>query len=236
MVGWTSARDQLAAAGTAGYINMWDATTGELLAGYQSIGSVTRLVFDPSVERIWSFDVFGNATYWDLMTNVVEEEGHTRAICTSPIWDAELSRDGKFMAAAAFDGKFYVFETNRDPENSANYSSLYTIDKHGRNVTGTAFDPTRDVVVSAGLDGTVRLWDLTDGEEMMTLTSQPSPVNGVDFSPDGKRVVTAGSDGQIRVYQVSLEDLMETAESQLSRGFTEAECQTYLHLAACPEE
>ncbi len=41
--------------------------------------------------------------------------------------------------------------------------------------------------------------------------------------------VAAGSDGTVNVYTVSVEELMEVARSQLSRGFTDEECRTYLH-------
>jgi hypothetical protein len=34
---------------------------------------------------------------------------------------------------------------------------------------------------------------------------------------------------------VNIEDLMDLARSRLSRGFTEEECRTYLHLPSCEE-
>jgi hypothetical protein len=53
---------------------------------------------------------------------------------------------------------------------------------------------------------------------------------------DGRYVVTAGEDGMVRVFIVAVEDLMELARSRLSRGFTQEECRTYLHLPSCVED
>lgn len=62
------------------------------------------------------------------------------------------------------------------------------------------------------------------------------PLEGVDFRPDGRYVVTAGDDGMVRVFVVAIDDLMNLARSRLSRGFTDEECRTYLHQAACVED
>ena len=71
---------------------------------------------------------------------------------------------------------------------------------------------------------------MKNGEELLRLTDQPLPINGVDFSSDGSRLLTAGADGTVSEYILAIEDLMVLAQSQLWRGFTEEECQTYLHL------
>ncbi len=54
------------------------------------------------------------------------------------------------------------------------------------------------------------------------------------LSLDGARLATAGMDGTVRVYALRLEDLIALAKTRVTRGLTDAECVTYLHVPACP--
>ena len=144
--------------------------------------------------------------------------------------------DGRLWVAAGYDGLIYVYQVDEGTEDNPDYSQLYELSDHTRQVTGTAFNPDGTLLASASFDGTVRLWDMNDGHELLTLTDQPLPMQGVDFSPDGSRLLTSRADGTVSEYIISVEDLMEVARSQLSRGFTEEERQTYLHLPMCLDE
>ena len=198
-----------------------------------------RLVYDQSGARIWSYDANGYAVAWYAVAGEISPigtESATRSVCSTIIWDAEFSRDGRYWVAADSDGLVHVYQAEGDPIDKSSYSRLYTLHEHTGSVSGTAFNHDGTLLASASYDGTVRLWDMKDGHEVTKLTDQPLPVKGVDFSPDGSRLVTARADGTISVYLMSVEELMEIAQSGLSRGFTKNECQTYLHLPTCPVE
>ncbi len=55
-------------------------------------------------------------------------------------------------------------------------------------------------VLTAGSDGTARIWDGITGQEILALRGHEGPVNSAIFSPDGKRVLTAGDDGTARIW------------------------------------
>ena len=66
-----------------------------------------------------------------------------------------------------------------------------------------AFSPRGDLVASAGVDGTARLWGAADGREHRVLTAHVREVRSVAFSHDGRFLVTAGNDSTARLWRSS---------------------------------
>src|SRR5262249_4461892 len=62
--------------------------------------------------------------------------------------------------------------------------------------TGTSAD------TGGRADTSVRLWDVSTGQEIHRLTGHASAVTGVAFSPDGQSVYSSSFDGSIRKWSV----------------------------------
>jgi hypothetical protein len=73
----------------------------------------------------------------------------------------------------------------------------------GVQVTSLAFTEDGAVLASAGLDGTVRLWDGRTGAAIRTIKDQSGRVISVSVSPDGQVLATGGDDGKLRVWAVA---------------------------------
>jgi WD40 repeat protein len=97
-----------------------------------------------------------------------------------------------------------------------------------------AFSPDGSRIAAANLDGTVRLWDAESGAQVLALRGHPSGVVTVRFSPDGSKLASAGGDGTVCVWALDLDDLIEIANSSLTRALSDTECRQYLHVQRCP--
>jgi WD40 repeat protein len=83
----------------------------------------------------------------------------------------------------------------------------------------------------------VRLWDLQSGERLLTLDGSEDGLLLVEFTADGEQLVTSGGQsGYMRFLVLSVDELVDIAESRLTRSLTEEECNEYLHMDACPVE
>jgi WD40 repeat protein len=70
---------------------------------------------------------------------------------------------------------------------------------HGRAVIYVTFSADGKLLASGSDDGTVKVWDLAQGEVVANLRGYEAPVWWVEFSQDGKRLLTwSGRDGRLR--------------------------------------
>jgi WD40 repeat protein len=74
---------------------------------------------------------------------------------------------------------------------------------HSSQIRAAAFSRDGQRVLTAGDDGTARIWDAETGREILVMRGHEGQVNSVDFSPDGKLALTAGEDGTARVWDAA---------------------------------
>jgi WD40 repeat protein/serine/threonine protein kinase len=83
-----------------------------------------------------------------------------------------------------------------------------TVNGHTKGVFCVAFSPDGKRIISASADGTLKVWNAVNGQEMRTLKGHTEPVLSVAFSPDGKHIVSAsgtflGSPGTIKLWDAA---------------------------------
>ena len=68
-------------------------------------------------------------------------------------------------------------------------------DSHTAPVTSASFSADGLRAVTGSRDSGVKLWDVTNGKELLSLKGHTSEVNVVRFSPTGGTILSAGADG-----------------------------------------
>ncbi|MGI0492535.1 protein kinase domain-containing protein [Alkalinema pantanalense CENA528] len=86
---------------------------------------------------------------------------------------------------------------------------------HSSWILALAASPNGQVLVSAGLDNRIIVWDLVSGNQMMVLEGHHKPVNGLAFTPDGKTIVSCSDDTTIKLWDTSSGRLLRVLKGHI---------------------
>lgn len=94
-------------------------------------------------------------------------------------------------------------------------------------ITALIINPTGDILYSASLDTTVKVWRLSDFRCIESFQAHPQPVNAIATGPNGV-LYTASEDATIRVWRGQLSSSSSTTTSLSTSSITAAHSLTLI--------
>ncbi len=186
-----------------GEVWIYDTETRELAQRLPGDGLlVERVAYAPSGE--WLAAGFGFPVdvviAWDIATG---EQLFTLASEGGTVYGVDVAPDGATLAVGDGSGALTLYALDGDLPTEPDPITLIA-DAHSGGVLDVIYSPDGALVVTAGFDGAIRLWDAVTGEtvgEVMTVGERS--VYTVAFSPDGATLAGAGESGEIWFWGVS---------------------------------
>ncbi len=184
--------DLVATGGYDGTFKLWDISPGrELLTVEAHDEQVYDIAYTPDGAQIATAGFDGKAKLWDtaggLLTRSLPPEDAAAGLSS-----LDLSRDGKILALASWDGTLYVVDLDKN-------ELLLTVPAAMAPVTGMAVSADGKKLAAADWAGTARIVDIGSGDVLLTVYSKDElgvgmAISGLAFSPDSSYLFTAGDD------------------------------------------
>ena len=212
---------------------LWNVQSGEeLLALKRHTWWVWTAAFSRDDERIVTAGQDGTAIVWDAKTGKTlfpPFRGHH-----GPVYSATFTPDGTHVVTGGYDRRILIWDPREiEPENFKNLASeggvippakFQSLDGHTDAVRSVAFAPGADktLLVSAGQDHTVRIWDFPHRTAIKAFRGHGGSVHAASILTDGKAVLSAAHDGVVREWSIDNYEELRTLQGRILSGHQDA--------------
>uniref|UniRef100_A0A8C2VC77 Chromatin assembly factor 1 subunit B n=1 Tax=Chinchilla lanigera TaxID=34839 RepID=A0A8C2VC77_CHILA len=203
---------------------------------YATAGRIHRLAsagVDTAV-RIWKVEKGpdGKAIV-EFLSNLAR---HTKAVNV-----VRFSPTGEILASGGDDAVILLWKVNdnKEPEqvtfqdedeaqlNKENWTVVKTLRGHLEDVYDISWATDGNLMVSASVDNTAIIWDVSKGQKISIFNEHKSYVQGVTWDPLGQYVATLSCDRVLRVYSTQKKRVAFNVSKMLSGVGAEGEARSY---------
>ena len=186
----------LASGDAGGNIFLWDVLNGKVKQ--QLKGGTKNLLFSPDGKTLASIDSDRTVYLWNVSTGKV---GWTFKPKWGWIENISFSPDNR-MFAIGNSGEGYTIRLCDINWKGFQHTVEQELIGHTSPVNSVSFSPDGKMLASGSTDGTLLLWDVSDGKVMQKFIGHTSWVNSVSFSPDGKMFASGSQDGTVLLWDI----------------------------------
>ncbi|MEO0653447.1 MAG: c-type cytochrome [Pseudomonadota bacterium] len=185
---------QLASASFDNAVGLWRDGTPAWLEGHEA--AVIAVVFAGAGGILSGGDDF-SVRYWDVQ----EPSPRVLGRHTAKVTGFAVSPDGARAVSTSWDGTLQVWSL--PPSSDGPGAPKRVLTGHKQGVNAAAFGPG-NALFSASTDGTIRLWDLTDGTSRV-IVKHGFAINQLVVDPAGDWLAYGAVDGVTRIIDLATE-------------------------------
>lgn len=206
-------------------IKLWDFQSFECirtLHGHDH--NISKVLFLPSGDQIASASRDKTIKIWETSTGYCQKtlRGHEDWVRTLAITD-----DGSILASAGHDKSIRLW-------NLAKSECILMMNEHSHYIEcldfcSSSFDTLEapdgkkykgSFLASGSRDKTIKIWDISTGQAIITLVGHDNWVRGLLFHPSGKYLISVSDDKSIRVWDISQGRAIKTINNAHSHFVT----------------
>ncbi len=180
---------QIATGGLDRTVRLWDVATGALRSTIPAPPNLIAVRFSPDGRLLAGHSHDGVTWIWGA------EDGRRIAEFAGGGWDLAFHPDGRQVALASWSNSIPIHDATRGV-------LLRELVGHDNEVVGVRYAADGRALVSGGIDGTVRIWDLATGEGRV-LDRLDARVHWLDIGPGGRWVGAPTSDGNAYLWDLA---------------------------------
>jgi serine/threonine protein kinase/DNA-binding SARP family transcriptional activator/WD40 repeat protein len=205
-----------------GGLSVWNSHTGKLLFNSGKLpGEFWNIAFSPDGRRLVASTpaelfVYDTVT-WKLLVHRPFEG----------LLPVRFTPDGRYVVGGSPTNRVVIVDTGT-------WRPIASLVGLKGAIKDLDVSPDGTKIASADFSGLVRIWDLRSRKPLQDLPFGDKPIENVEFLDNRHLLVGPANGPDVQIVTLDVDELLWIARSRLTRGFTQEECRTYLHVDTCP--
>jgi WD40 repeat protein/transcriptional regulator with XRE-family HTH domain len=158
--------------------------------------AVTGVAYSPDGSRLATSSADQTAKVWDAATSATL----LTVAMDKDIWDVAYSPDGKILATSGFTEVVGWDAASGQKLFSLAGQTVGAASGFDLGVGRIAFSPDGRRLAAANMDGVPKVWELSTGTVVFSLTGHTAICKGIAYSPDGRYLATGSDDGVVKLW------------------------------------
>ena len=178
----------LASSGRDRIIIIWDLTTQKEKNRFEDSATVLSLKFSEYGDFLISAGNDKTIKIWNMRKSKLKQrsEAHSDAVTS-----LAMTSDGHTFVSGSFDKTLKVWTIEKDPE-------MHLLNNY--EILALAVFPDNIRAVSSGTDNMLRVWNLSTGEQLVSVYEENALITALAMSCDGKHFCSGDSEGFLVIW------------------------------------